>query len=446
MAKTKVEGRRDKGDGSVYRRGSDGLWMAELQLPDGADGKRRRKYLSSKTEEGVKEKLRQERRKLAKAGNLPTSSPTVAQWVDLWLKEKKKNLKPGSYVQYEGKLLRHVVPSIGKIKLGRLTADHIRKVHTYITDEKNLSTTEALITHRYFAKCLTDAVREKRIGENVATQLDAPRKAISKRKSLTADEAAALLMKTASDPTAAVHLSIALLTGMRPGERLGLTREQIDMDTGIITVSWQLQRLRWEHGCLEEPGPVQRDGGGGATPPAKGKAWPCGRKLGGYCPKRWVDIPADQEATRVEGGLWLTRPKSRAGWREVPMAPTLYAVMARHLENTEPGMHGLILHRGDEKGRPVDPTDAIDAWYRWLDVADLPRVIPYTSRHTTATLLHALGVPELVRQAILGHSDATVTAGYTHVATVEMVDAVRKLDDRIKPQLEQGRVDPGSSA
>src|SRR3546814_1506009 len=60
-----------------------------------------------------------------------------------------------------------------------------------------------LITHRYFAKCLTDAVREKRIHENVATQLDAPRKAVSKRKSLTADEATTLLMATASDPVAA---------------------------------------------------------------------------------------------------------------------------------------------------------------------------------------------------------------------------------------------------
>lgn len=417
MAKTKAEGRRDKGDGSVYQRGSDGMWLAELPLPDGPDGKRRRKYLSSKTEEGVKEKLRDERRKLAKAGNLTTSAPTVAQWITLWLKEKKKNLKPGSYVQYEGKLLRHVVPAIGKIKLSRLTTDHIRKVHTYITDEKKLSTTEALATHRILAKCLTDAVREKRIIENVATQLDAPRKAISKRKSLTADEATALLMKTASDPVAAVHLSIALLTGMRPGERLGLTREQVDMGAGTITVSWQLQRLRWEHGCLP----------GGATSPGVDGQWPCGKRLGGYCPKRWVDIPADQEATRVEGGLWLTRPKSRAGWREVPMAPALRAVMARHLETTDPGMHGLILHRGD--GRPIDPTDAIADWYRWLDVAGLPRVIPYTSRHTTATLLHKLKVPDLVRQAILGHSDATVTAGYTHVSNSEMVSAVALLDD-----------------
>lgn len=417
--------RRDRGDGSVYQRTSDGLWMAELPLPDGTDGKRRRKYLSSKTEEGVKEKLRKAKRELAKAGNLPTSSPTMAQWVALWLKAKKKNLKPGTYVDYERKMLNYVVPAIGRIRLERLTADHVRRVHDYVTDTKGLSSTTALTTHRILAKCLTDAAREGRVVQNVATQLDAPRKAVSKRGSLTADDARTLLMAAAADPVAAVHWSLALLAGLRPGERLGLTRGQIDLDRvtadgepmPTITVSWQLQRLRWEHGCVVT----------GERTPTKGEPWPCGKSRGGSCPKRWVDVPPDQEAVRVDGGLWLTRPKSRAGWREVPMEPGLLAVMRRHLEQSELGMHDLVLHRGDERRRPIDPSDDGAAWHRWLDIAGLEQVEPYTARHTTATLLHALGVPEKTRQQILGHSDATVTAGYTHVSDSETATAMRRL-------------------
>jgi len=429
MATKKPRARRERGEGSVYQRGSDGLWMAELGLPDG-----RRKYLSSKTEEGVKEKLRRAKRDLAKAGNLPTSSPTMAQWVALWLKAKKKHLKPGTYVDYEGKMRNYVVPAIGKIRLERLTSSHVEKVHDYITETKGLSSTTALTTHRILAKCLTDAERQGRIMQNAATHTDAPRKAISKRGALTANEASTLLLWAAPDPVAAVHLSIALLAGLRPGERLGLTREQIDLDRvdedgnlmPMITVSWQLQRLRWEHGCLPEGDPV----------PGKGKVWPCGRKIGGACPKRWVDLPADQEAERVEGGLWLTRPKSRAGWREVPMAPPLFEVMKRHLEQVAPGMHGLILHRGDEHGRPIDPKDGAAAWHRWLKDAGLRRVEPYTSRHTTATLLHKLKVSEKTRQQILGHTDATTTAGYTHVADVEMVAAMEKLGNLVMPEIE----------
>jgi integrase len=118
------------------------------------------------------------------------------------------------------------------------------------------------------------------------------------------------------------------------------------------------------------------------------------------------------------------------------MAPPLLEVMKRHLEQAALGMHGLILHRGDEHGRPIDPSDDGAAWHRWLDVAGLEQVEPYTARHTTATLLHALGVPDQTRQAILGHSDATVTAGYTHVADAEMVQAMNQLGELVMPQIE----------
>jgi len=415
MAEKKPRARRDRGEGSIYQRSSDGMWLAELRLPND-----KRKYLSSKTEEGVKAKLRQAKRDLAKAGNLPTSSPSMAQWITLWLKAKKKHLKPGTYVDYERKMLSYVVPAIGRIRLERLTADHVRRVHDYVTETKGLSSTTALTTHRILAKCLTDAMREGRVMQNAATQLDAPRKAVSKRGALTAADARTLLFAAANDPVAAVHWSLALLAGLRPGERLGLTRGQIDLERAIITVSWQLQRLRWEHGCRAE------------GVPAKGEGWPCGLVRAGSCPKRWVEIPADQEATRVDGGLWLTRPKSRAGWREVPMEPGLLAVMRRHLEQTELGMHDLVLHRGDAARRPIDPSDDGAAWHRWLEIAGLAQVEPYTARHTTATLLHELGVPEKTRQQILGHSEATVTAGYTHVADAETVMAMGRLGDLLR--------------
>ncbi len=135
----------------------------------------------------------------------------------------------------------------------------------------------------------------------------------------------------------------------------------------------------------------------------------------------------------MHGGIWLTRPKSRAGWREVPMAPLLAEVLSRYLSNHEPGVEGLIFTRPD--GAPIDPRDDAAAWDAALKKAGLPDVVLHSARHTTATLLMELGVPEQVRVQIMGHSSATTTAGYTHIADPLMRDALGRLGALLTPQI-----------
>ena len=409
--------RRDAGTGALYQ-DSRGLWTAVLELPD-VGGRRRRKVIRSKDKATAAAKLRAARAELDRVGDLATSTPTVAVWMRTWLDRiARPRLKPRTFETYEGYVTRYIVPAIGKIRLDKLTPAHVRRVHEQVTGA-GLSTTTALQAHRILAKALTDAMREGKVSRNVTTLTDAPRKGVSARGALTADHARALLVSVAGDQSAAAHWSVALLTGMRQGERLGLTREAIDLDTGVITVSWQLQRLRWEHGC----GAQRTD-----------KSWPCGRSRGGSCPERHLAIPAGQEAKRVHGGLWLTRPKSRAGWREVPMPPLLAEVMTRYLASHEPGDEGLVFTRPD--GHPIDPRDDSAAWDQALRDADLPDVVLHSARHTTATLLLELGVPEKVRVQIMGHSSATTTAGYTHVADPLMRDALGRLGTLLAPQIE----------
>jgi len=45
--------------------------------------------------------------------------------------------------------------------------------------------------------------------------------------------------------------SVALALGLRQGEALGLRWRHIDLDTGTLTIRWQLQRLAWRHGCID---------------------------------------------------------------------------------------------------------------------------------------------------------------------------------------------------
>lgn len=408
MAKT---ARRDAGSGALYQRTSDGRWFGSVTLPDDpVTGKRRRKVVSAKTQAGASAKLRKVRAELDKAGDLPTSSPTLARWLTTWLdRVAAPRLKPRTLHTYRGYVDRYVVPTIGKYRLDRLTTDHVRQMHDGITG-RGLSSTTALQAHRILVVALRDAEREGRVTRNVATLVDAPSKAVATRGALTAEDARTLLLSVAQDPQAAVRWGLALMAGLRQGEALGLTRDAIDLDTGILTVKWQLQRLPWRHGCADAP---------------------CGRKRAGDCPQRHVPIPAGQEAPQVDGGLRLTRPKSRAGWREVPLAPPLHEMLVRYLAYRPTGMGGLILYRGG--GRPLDPSDDSAAWHAALKAAGLPPVPLHSARHTTATLLYELEVPERTRVAILGHSSATVTAGYTHVAGAEMVDAMGRLGTLLLP-------------
>lgn len=388
MAKT---ARRDAGTGALYQRKSDGLWIGYVTLPnDPVTGKRRRKVVSAKTQAAANAKLRKLRAELDKAGDLPTSSPTLERWLATWLDRiAAPRLKPRTLATYRGYIEQYIVPTIGRHRLERLTPDHVRQLHHAITG-RGLSSTTALQAHRILVVALRDAMREGKVTRNVATLVDAPSKAVASRGALTAEDARALLLSVAQDEQAAVRWGLALMAGLRQGEALGLTRDAVDLDAGVITVEWQLQRL-----------------------------------------PRGTTIPAGQEAERVHGGLWLTRPKSRAGWREVPIAPPLAEMLRRYLAYRPVGMGGLILYR--DGGRPLDPSADSRAWHAALKAAGLPRVPLHSARHTTATLLYELGVAERTRVAILGHSSATVTAGYTHVSDREAADAMGRLGMLLLP-------------
>lgn len=407
--------RRDQGTGSIAKDQTTGLWVARVELP-AINGVRRRKVIRRKDKAQAVAELRTLRAELDRVGDLATSSPTLTDWLTTWLERvAAPRLKPRTLTGYRGYVERYIVPTIGKYRLDKLTAAHVRRMHDAMLTQ-GLSSTSALQAHRILAKALTDAVREGKVGRNVATLTDAPRRAVSRRQALDATEARTLLLSVADRPDEAAAWSVALLAGLRQGERLGLTREFVDLDAGLITVSWQLQRLTWVHGCAKRK-------------PADG--WPCGRKRGGNCPDRRMPIPAGHEARQVEGGLWLTRPKSRKGWREVPMAALLAQVLERHLAGRDLAPGDLVFTRDD--GRPVDPSKDTAAWDAAVRRAGLPDVVLHSARHSTATLLYSLGASEQLRMDILGHSSATVTAGYTHLTSAEARDYMGRLGDLLTP-------------
>jgi integrase len=132
----------------------------------------------------------------------------------------------------------------------------------------------------------------------------------------------------------------------------------------------------------------------------------------------------------------LARPKSRAGWRTIPLVDPLRGILARQLELTpttpETNPHNLVWCMPD--GSPIDPRVENEAWHALLKRADVPDARLHDARHTTVDLLLQARVPIEVVQDIVGHSTRAMTMEYrSRGVKPEQVEALRAFAQLVAP-------------
>lgn len=368
---------RGKGEGSVFK-DSRGYWTGTVELPS-HDGTRRRKVVRAKTKVEAVRKLRALQSELGIRGDLPTGSPTVEGWANRWLIDIEKTRRPNTAGNYRTVTRKYIIPTIGNRRLEKVTQADVRAVTSRVENE--FSSTYALNVHRVLSVMLEAALREGLIGRNPAKLTPAPRKRHLDQDALTLEEAVHVLEFVSARPDGA-RWATALLTGARRGEVLGMEADRVG---DSIDLSWQLQRLAI----------TDRDGR--------------------------PDVPADYEYRHVQGGLYLTRPKSASGWRIVPMFEPLRTILERHIA-TYPTADGLIFTRGNEgsnparwgtEPRPRDPAWDTKQWREVLTASGITKDVPlHGLRHTAVDLLYLAGVPEDIILRIVGHSMVITTRGY----------------------------------
>ncbi|GHJ29482.1 hypothetical protein TPA0910_39150 [Streptomyces hygroscopicus subsp. sporocinereus] len=170
---------------------------------------------------------------------------------------------------------------------------------------------------------------------------------------------------------------LALHTGLRKGELLGLRWEDLDLDTGTAAIRRTLQRT---------------SAGGLTTLPTKTRA-----------SERRIALP-----TRCLQSLKLHREQQQ---REREAAGTMWQ-HSGHVFTTA-------------QGRSIDPTNLSRTFATLLRKAGLRRIRFHDLRHSTATLLLEQGVELVVIKELLGHARIGVTAtGYAHVRVRLQRDAI----------------------
>jgi integrase len=226
--------RRAAGRGSVYQR-SNGTWCATYKVETVAGKKTKSVY--AKTEEEVEQKLNAALKEVAKHDNgiVPDAgSMSVASFLDQWYGAHKRNIRITTAKKYESIIRNHLKPAIGTVKLTKLNALHIENLYTNQL-EWGVGRRTVEYTHVTLKTAMRQAVRWWLIPTNPTDAVVAPKSRRAEIKTLTRDQAVALLDAAKGDKLEGVYV-LALTAGLRIGEILALQWGDIDLEAGTLTV------------------------------------------------------------------------------------------------------------------------------------------------------------------------------------------------------------------
>jgi len=250
---------------------------------------------------------------------------------------------------------------------------------------KRLSPLTVNYVHSVLKSALQHAVREDELPRNVARNVPAGTPRPKRTEPLTTAEARQLL-QAAEDHRLHALYQLALHTGLRKGELLGLHWNDLDLETGTASIRRTLQRTH-SQGLTTLPTKTTSSERRITLPTT------CIRSLQGHQQRQ------EKEKTAA-GGRWR-----ETGY--VFVTPT---------------------------GGPIDPTNLTRAFTTLLGRASLRRIRFHDLRHTAATLLLEQGVELVVIKELLGHAHIGVTAAvYAHVRPRLQQAAITTLSDALKP-------------
>lgn len=391
--------RRQYGTGSVYFNASKERWYGTTEAGFTPSGARRRVSVTAATEAECRRKLRDKQTSITRAGRAAKQTrSTVRSWSETWLEHKATEVRPKTLAAYTSAVRRWIVPTLGGVRLDSLTADD-RHALAEAQRKAGRSSTNTRHTDAVLLVMLRDAAAKDHPVPSGILAARRPNVAVNDRAAIPTADAIRLLQTAAGLPHGS-RWAAALLQGMRQGECLGLTWEAVDLDKSTLTISWQLQSLTY----------ADRETG------------------------RFV-IPDGYDARQLVGGLHLVRPKSRKGWRVIPLVPWMRDALADWQAIAQPSPHGLVWP--NLNGGPANVKRDLDEWKALQCTADVGHpagryYVLHEARHATATLLMEARIDGEVIKAILGHSSIVVSRGYMHVEQEQSRRAMEKIAERLQ--------------
>ena len=356
--------KRGNGEGSITRR-KDGLYMARYTVETAIGAKR--KTLYGKTRGEVSEKLTKAMADRDDGLVFDADNLKVGEYLERWLVDSVlETVRPTTYERYEQIVRIHVRPALGSVKLKNLTPVHVRGLYREKL-EAGLSARTVQYIHVTLHKALKQAVQDGLIPRNATEAVKAPQVRREEMRPLSAEQVKVLLGVARGDRLEALYV-LAIHTGLRQGELLGLKWEDVDLESGTLRVRRTL--------VTAKGGPVL------TAPKTKGS-------------RRSVKL--------TQGAVEALRSHLKHQLQEIDRAGSLWR------EN------GLMF--ASESGEPLDRRYLTSCRYKaLLKRAELPMIRFHDLRHTCATLLLSKNVNPKIVSEMLGHASIAITLDtYSHV-------------------------------
>jgi integrase len=369
--------------GQLIQRGGR-TWLVRVYLGrDPQSGKRRyHNHTVNGNKKDAQRYLTEKLQEIDLGTFVEPSVVTVGEYLDKWLMAAAKpRLTELTFQHYEDLLRRYVRPTLGNAKLGNVRPLDIQTLYTGMQDG-GLSARVVRYTHAVLNSALKQAVKWRLMPQNPAAMVDLPRVERKEMQALTPAEASRFLAAAATDRFKALF-NLALITGMRPSEYLGLQWPDISFEAGTVTVQ---RTLTWTH----------------------------------------------------RGTYYFGETKTKHSRRNIPLPVPLLSLLKEHKRGqgeerlrAGAGYQNLSLVFCGKEGQPIMPHNLIVRHFKpILKEANLPKTVRlYDLRHTCATLLLAGNENPKVVSERLGHASITLTLDtYSHVLPTMQQAASDKLE------------------
>jgi integrase len=352
--------------GFARKRGT--TWTAYYYVTD-ATGRHQRSKGGFKTKAAATAHLNTVLADLQRGTHVETSDLTLEEYlVDRWLPVVRYSIQPSTWDSYQRILTNHVLPELGRLPLQRLTVHHFDQLYAQLLSdgamrrEGGLAPKTVRYIHNTLHKALRDAERKGLIARNPTDAADAPklkRNGGKEMKTWRPCDVRTFLEGVKHHRLYAAYL-LAVTTGMRRGEILGLRWADVDLEAQRVAVRQTIVPVNYEL-VVGEP-----------------------------------KTPRSRRLISVDG---MTATALHAHRRRQAAEKLVFGV----------GYHDQDLVFAREDGRPTHPDYFSQTFDRSVARLKLPRIRLHDLRHTHATLGLASGIPAKIISERLGHANVAFT-------------------------------------